>query len=236
MIEKLKNLIRKIIHPNHYCSKAYVKYLQQNGVIIGEGTYFFDPIKTNVDISRPYLLEIGNYCKITGGVIILTHDYSYSVLRRVFHDILGECHKTVIGDNVFIGMNSIIMPGVHIGNNVIIGAGSVVTKNIPNNCIYAGNPARIISNLDDYYSKLKNNQLEGVTTLIKEFFNKNNRYPSIKEINSFFPLFLNRTKDDIYNENVNISWNGDNKDDILKDFLESEDPISSYELFIKNIK
>jgi acetyltransferase-like isoleucine patch superfamily enzyme len=51
---------------------------------------------------------------------------------------------TKIGNNCFIGINSIIMPGVTIGNEVIIGAGSVVTKNIPDNCIAAGNPAKII--------------------------------------------------------------------------------------------
>lgn len=114
MISNLKNFIRRIIHPNHYSSHVFVKYLRNIGINIGKGTYFFDPLNTKVDISRPYLLEIGNYCKITGGVIILTHDYSYSVIRRAYHDILGECHKTIIGNNVFIGMNAIIMPGITI--------------------------------------------------------------------------------------------------------------------------
>jgi len=52
-----------------------------------------------------------------------------------------------IGNNVWIGMNSVILPGVKIGDNVIIGAGSVVTKDLPNNCVAAGNPAKVIKKL-----------------------------------------------------------------------------------------
>ena len=51
---------------------------------------------------------------------------------------------THIGKNCFIAVNSIILPGVKIGNQVIVGAGSVVTKDVPNNCVVAGNPAKII--------------------------------------------------------------------------------------------
>jgi hypothetical protein len=51
---------------------------------------------------------------------------------------------TRIGDNCFIGARAIIMPGVTVGNEVVVGAGAVVTKDVPNNCIVVGNPARII--------------------------------------------------------------------------------------------
>jgi len=63
----------------------------------------------------------------------------------------------VIGNNVWIGGNAVIMPGVHIGNNVVIGAGSVVTKDIPDNMIAVGNPCRIVREITDedrkYYYK-----------------------------------------------------------------------------------
>ena len=63
--------------------------------------------------------------------------------------------KIKIGDNVFIGMNSLILPGTTIGNNVIIGAGSVVRGKIPDNSIYSGNPAVFVANIRDHAEKLK---------------------------------------------------------------------------------
>ncbi len=69
-----------------------------------------------------------------------------------------ESNPIIIGDNVWIGMNSVVMPGVKIGNNVIIGANSTVTKNIPDNSIAAGNPCKVIRQKEPYrgknYSKL----------------------------------------------------------------------------------
>lgn len=58
-------------------------------------------------------------------------------------------HFPRIGDNVYICANSSVIGNVTIGNNVIIGAGSVVTKDVPDNCVYAGNPAKFIKNIDD---------------------------------------------------------------------------------------
>jgi acetyltransferase-like isoleucine patch superfamily enzyme len=57
----------------------------------------------------------------------------------------------VVGNNVFIGMGVIILPGVTIGDNVVIGAGAVVTKSIPANAVVAGVPARVIGTIDEYW-------------------------------------------------------------------------------------
>ena len=99
--------------------------------------------------SEPWLISIGDNVTITSGVKLLTHDGSTWLIR----DNRGRRYfyaKVTIGNNVFIGVNSIIMPGVIIGNNVIIGAGSVVTKSIPNGLIVAGNPARIIGEFKNF--------------------------------------------------------------------------------------
>ena len=92
-------------------------------------------LKAHLDKTNPKGIYIGNKSVITTGVVILTHNY---VMGN------GTFVDTKIGDNVFIGVNSIIMPGITIGNNIIIGAGSVVTKNVDDFSIVAGNPARLI--------------------------------------------------------------------------------------------
>ena len=65
--------------------------------------------------------------------------------------------KITVGDNTFIGARSIIMPGVNIGSNCIIGAGCIVTKDVPNNMVVAGVPARIVCTIDEYIEKNKSN-------------------------------------------------------------------------------
>ena len=64
--------------------------------------------------------------------------------------------KVVIGNNVFIGADAIILPNTKIGNNVIVGAGTVVTKDIPDNSVVVGNPGRVINNCDAYIERNRN--------------------------------------------------------------------------------
>jgi acetyltransferase-like isoleucine patch superfamily enzyme len=102
--------------------------------------------------SEPFLISIGDNVTITAGTRLVTHDGSLWLIS----DGAGrrfQYRRISIGSNVFIGVNTIVLPGVQIGDNVIIGAGSVVTKSIPSGKIVAGNPARIIGEFDAY--KLK---------------------------------------------------------------------------------
>ncbi len=86
-----------------------------------------------LDLTFPEGIEIGAGTYIAFGARILSHDMTR--LKKV---------RTVIGENCFIGGNSMILPGVEIGNNCIVAAGAVVTKSVPDRCIVAGNPAKII--------------------------------------------------------------------------------------------
>jgi len=91
-------------------------------------------LKSRIDKTNPKGLTIGEKTMVTFDAIILSHDYAS---RR-------HAAKTVIGSHCFIGCGAIVLPNITIGDHVIVAAGSVVTKDVPSNCIVAGNPAKVI--------------------------------------------------------------------------------------------
>ncbi|MFS1439386.1 acyltransferase [Shewanella sp. 10N.286.48.A6] len=107
--------------------------------------------------TEPFLITLGDNVTITSGVRILTHDGSLRLIKDNNGNRFYKYQKVIIGNNVFVGINSVIMPGVSIGSNSIVGAHSVVTKSIPPNSIYAGNPARKVSSFDAFQEKAKAN-------------------------------------------------------------------------------
>ena len=101
--------------------------------------------------TEPYLITIGCHCQITGGVKFFTHGGGAAVRRQhCDFDVFG---KVFIGDYVYLGTNSLVMPGVTIGDNVLVAAGSVVTKSIPSNVVVGGNPARIVCTIEEYLQR-----------------------------------------------------------------------------------
>ena len=107
--------------------------------------------------SEPELISLGNNVWLTSGVKLVTHDGSLHMLSKTLNKKLNpKIGEINIKDNCFIGINSIIMPGIAIGPNSIIGAGSIVTKDVPPNTIVAGNPAKKIMSIKDYLNKNKN--------------------------------------------------------------------------------
>ncbi|MDX6452104.1 MAG: hypothetical protein QOH16_2153 [Gaiellaceae bacterium] len=103
--------------------------------------------------SEPYLVRLGNDVTIADGVRFVTHDGGVAVFRRDCPG-LNVYDQIVVGNNVFIGVNAILMPGIKIGDNVVIGAGSVVTNSLPNDVVAAGNPARVIRTLAEYRERV----------------------------------------------------------------------------------
>jgi maltose O-acetyltransferase len=128
----------------------YLPKLIKNGLKIGENFKMRE--QCIIDYSHCFLITIGNNVEFAPRVHILAHDGS---LNRT----AIKCTRVglvSIGDNVFIGAGTIVLPNVSIGNNVIIGAGSVVSHDIPDNCVVVGSPARIIKSFDDYEKKYNN--------------------------------------------------------------------------------
>lgn len=141
MIKKIVEIYRR----SFWNAEKYARYM---GVEIGEncsiGTKFFG--------TEPYLIKIGNHVQITNDVKFFCHGASWVFReKQPSFDTFG---KIEIKNNVYIGNNSLIMPGVTIGNNVIIGAGSVVTKSFDDGLIIAGNPARVIGSVDEFEKRV----------------------------------------------------------------------------------
>ena len=103
-----------------------------------------------LDPSHCWLIEIGDNVTMAPRVHILCHDASTKMFLNY-----TKIGRVTIGNNVFIGAESVVLPGVTIGNNVIIGANSTVTHDIPDNLVVAGNPAKEICTLQEYLEKEK---------------------------------------------------------------------------------
>lgn len=168
----LKTVFRKLKYGVRYNSDSYIKYLKNIGVEIGDRTSIFDPRSTIIDETRPWMIKIGNDVQITAGVTILSHGFDWAVLKGVYGEVLGSAGRVEIGNNVFLGMHSTILKGVHIGNNVIIGANSLVNKDIPDNCVAAGNPCKVVMSLQEYYQKRKAAQVEEAQELVRQYRRK----------------------------------------------------------------
>tara|TARA_R110002050_G_scaffold300443_1_gene469815 strand:- start:1459 stop:1974 length:516 start_codon:yes stop_codon:yes gene_type:complete len=141
MFSKILGVYRRLF----WSAEKYGRYL---GVSIGEKC----SIATKYFGSEPYLVKIGNHVQITNGVKFFTHGGGW-VFRKDIPDF-DTFGKIEIKDNVYIGNNVLIMPGVTINSNVIIAAGSVVTRSIPEGKIIGGNPAKEIGEVSNLRERL----------------------------------------------------------------------------------
>lgn len=99
------------------------------------------------------LITLGANNVISKDVLLLVHDYSvFRALKAIGCEHMGKriLAPIVIGNNVFIGARSTILPGTIIGDNVVVGAGSIVKGTIPDNVVVAGNPAKVIKSIEEY--------------------------------------------------------------------------------------
>lgn len=137
MLKRIYNFIRVHIETPE-------TYLRRAGCRIGKHC----SINSRNFGSEPYLIEIGDHVQITSGVKFFTHGGGW-VLRSTMPDF-DTFGRIKIGNNVYVGNNALILPGVTVGDNVIIGAGAVVTKSVPSGWIVAGNPARKVGDIKNF--------------------------------------------------------------------------------------
>ena len=124
--------------------------LEARGLKIAESSKKRMHSPWGIDRMFPWLIEIGENCGISTNVVILAHDASSA--WSIGYTKIG---RVTIGNHVFIGHNSTVLCGVTIGDNVIIGANTLVSKDLPPNGVYGGNPAKYICSFEEYRAKRK---------------------------------------------------------------------------------
>ena len=151
------NLFSKIID-FYRVRRNPVKYARTLGVKVGNRVRLIS-IKPGSGTfgSEPYLVKLGNHVTVTGGVRFVTHDGGVWVFREEKPDI-DVFGPIVVGDNVFIGYGTVILPNVRIGNNCVIAAGSVVTRDVPDGVVAGGVPAKALKTIDEYAASIKDKQ------------------------------------------------------------------------------
>lgn len=134
-----------------------------------------------LDPSHCWLISIGDNVTIAPRVHILAHDASTKHFLNY-----TKIGRVDIGDNVFIGSDSIILPNVTIGNNVIVGSGSVVTKDIPAGSVIYGNPAKFVSSTADYIEKnkklMENSPLFGEEFTLRNNITEKNKIKMVRDL------------------------------------------------------
>ena len=144
---------------------------------------------------------------------------------------------TYIGDNVFIGMGATILMGAHIGNNCIVGAGSVVSGKFGDDVVIAGNPARVICTIEEYYNKRSSDEFENAKEYYQILKKHKNATPTIEDMgNAFAWLYLPRTEESFNRYEHFFHLNGDDFNDVKADFFASKGQFESYDEFIKAVE
>lgn len=137
-------IVKKSVHLlGNLLRSLQIGYLRMAGVRIGNDCML--SLRAKIDARRG-LVVIGDRCTITYGCVILSHDASVHHINPA-DDGSGQ---VVIEDDVYIGVNSVILRNVRIGKNSVIGAGSVVTRDIPPNVVAVGNPAIVIKEIERF--------------------------------------------------------------------------------------
>lgn len=157
-------------------SSNHVAYARKLGVRVGQNCRLLCNVRQCFG-NEPYLIKIGDHVEICDSVRFMPHDGGAWIHRVEGGNPNCALYGPIkVGNNVFIGIHSIILPGVTIGDNVVIGAGAVVSRDLPSNGVYGGVPARLINPIDRYIEKIKGSSINilHLSAKEKELFFKSN--------------------------------------------------------------
>lgn len=137
----MKTIVRKLVfYVGQVIRFIYYTYLRMNGIQIGKNTFISLGAKLDTQFGK---IIIGDDVHITSGCVLLAHDGAIKQMKPG----VNPRGKIVIGNNVFIGVNTVVLMNVTIGDNSVIGAASVVNKDVPANVLAIGNPVKVIKDI-----------------------------------------------------------------------------------------
>lgn len=198
MVKRIVNFFRKR-YIYYKGGETFINYLRNQGIKIGKNTTVGENVSSiQIDCSRPYLIEIGENCRLNTGFVLMTHDFTTMVFKNLYGDFIPSSGKVTIGNNVYFGRQCTVLKGVTIGDNCIIGYGSLVTKDIPANSVAIGRPAKVISTLEEYYVKRKSESLKEAFLLAHHIQDRLGRRPIASDFREEFVFFVDGDKIDDY--------------------------------------
>lgn len=171
IILKIKSIVKVVTE------KAYLNAAKNRGLNIGKNNRLSEVPDFG---SEPYLVSIGDNNAIASGVKFITHDGGlFTVNKLKGYENVRDFRRISVGNECFIGLNSILMPGAKMNDRCVLGSGSVLTSTMPEGTVYAGTPAKFICTLEEYAEKAaaKNTEypreLEKNRKQLDEYLSKN---------------------------------------------------------------
>ncbi len=227
----LKRIRRWVLYGDRADALTYARRLNRMGARIDESIEMAVPESVRLDETTPYLLEIGKNVYMAEGIRIMTHDASWLVMKGEDGVIRGNIGPVKIGNNVFLGINSVILCNTSICDNVIIGAGAVVSTSIRTPGVYAGNPARLVIPLEAMKGIRESRQIKDAYVIARQYYEQYRTKPPREIFNEYFWIFEERREEALCQAYKVQMENCGNYAQSMKSFLDSEPDFQGYDAF-----
>lgn len=227
----LKRIRRRLLYGDRYSALTYARRLNRMGARIDESIAMAVPESVRLDETTPYLLEIGKNVYMAEGIRIMTHDASWLVMKGEDGVIRGNIGPVKIGNNVFLGIDSVVLCNTTICDNVIIGAGAIVSTSIHKPGVYAGNPARLVIPLEEMKGIRESRQIKDAYVIAKQYYERYRTKPPKELFNEYFWIFEERREEMLCKDYKTQMELCGNYVQSLEAFLNSQPDFQGYDEF-----